>query len=93
MAAIEKVKSRAEGLEKLADSRYGLQAGIFTNDLRSFFESWRKIDVGGLIINDVPAYRSDAMPYGGVKDSGTGREGVRYAMDEFTELRTLVVKP
>jgi aldehyde dehydrogenase (NAD+) len=93
VATIEKVDSRQVALDKLAEGSYGLQAGIFTNDLGAVFRSWGRLPVGGLIVNDIPAYRSDAMPYGGVKDSGTGREGVRYAMEEFTELRTLVLKP
>lgn len=93
VSTLERVKSRAEALEKLESGVYGLQAGIFTNDLKSVVDAWGRLNVGGLIINDIPAYRSDAMPYGGAKDSGTGREGVRYAMEEFTELRTLVVKP
>ena len=93
VATLEKVGSRAEAFDKLASGAYGLQAGLFTNDLGSVFAAWSRIPVGGLIVNDIPSYRSDAMPYGGVKDSGTGREGVRYAMEDFTELRTLVLKP
>ncbi|MBI5631398.1 MAG: aldehyde dehydrogenase family protein [Elusimicrobia bacterium] len=93
VAILRKVASRHEGLEKIAQGPYGLQAGIFTNDLRGVFEAWENIPVGGLIVNDIPSFRSDAMPYGGTKDSGTGREGARYAMEEFTELRTLVIKP
>jgi acyl-CoA reductase-like NAD-dependent aldehyde dehydrogenase len=93
VATIEPVGSRSAALEKMASGVYGLQAGIFTNDLRWVMEAWSKLPVGGLIVNDIPAFRSDAMPYGGVRDSGIGREGVRYAMEEFTELRTLVLKP
>ncbi len=93
VATIEEVSSRGRALEKLASGSYGLQAGLFTNDLRWVVEAWNKIPVGGLIVNDIPAFRSDAMPYGGTRDSGTGREGARYAMEEFTELRTLVLKP
>jgi aldehyde dehydrogenase (NAD+) len=93
VATLEKVDSREAAYEKLASGSYGLQAGLFTNDLKGVMSAWGRIPVGGLIVNDIPAYRSDAMPYGGVKDSGTGREGVRYAMEEFTELRTLVLKP
>lgn len=93
VATIEKVGSRQEGYEKLSLGSYGLQAGIFTNDLGGVMRAWGKVPVGGLIVNDIPAFRSDAMPYGGVRDSGLGREGVRYAMEEFTELRTLVLKP
>ncbi len=93
VATLEKVASRQAALDKLASGSYGLQAGLFTNDMGAVFRSWGRLPVGGLIVNDIPAYRSDAMPYGGVRDSGTGREGVRYAMEEFTELRTLVLKP
>jgi acyl-CoA reductase-like NAD-dependent aldehyde dehydrogenase len=93
VATIEKVSSREAALDKLAAGSYGLQAGLFTNDMRFAMSAWRRVPVGGLIVNDIPAYRSDAMPYGGVRDSGMGREGARYAMEEFTELRTLVLKP
>ncbi len=93
VATLEKADSRARAYDALASGSYGLQAGVFTNDLKGVFGAWGRLPVGGLIVNDIPAYRSDAMPYGGVKDSGTGREGVRYAMEEFTEPRTLVLKP
>jgi glyceraldehyde-3-phosphate dehydrogenase (NADP+) len=72
-------------------SRYGLQAGIFTNDLEHAWRAYEALDVGGVIINDVPTYRVDHMPYGGVKASGLGREGVRWAIEHMTELRILVV--
>ena len=93
VAVLEKVLSKVHALDKMAAGRYGLQAGIFTNDLSLAFEAWTRLPVGGLIVNDIPAFRSDAMPYGGVRDSGTGREGVRYAMEEMTDLKTLVLKP
>ncbi|MBI3549606.1 MAG: aldehyde dehydrogenase family protein [Elusimicrobia bacterium] len=93
VATLEKVATVDEAFERMAKGRYGLQAGVFTNDVRSIFRAWSELPVGGIIINDIPAFRSDAMPYGGSKDSGIGREGVRYAMEEFTELRTLVIKP
>lgn len=93
VATIEKVTSRERAVERLAEGPYGLQAGIFTNDLRLVMGSWGRLPIGGLIVNDIPSFRSDAMPYGGVRDSGIGREGVCYAMEEFTDLRTLVVKP
>jgi len=73
------------------DSRYGLQAGIFTNDLRHAWRAFEMLDVGGVIINDVPTYRVDHMPYGGVKDSGLGREGVRWAIEDMTELKLMVL--
>ncbi|MBA3488501.1 MAG: aldehyde dehydrogenase family protein, partial [Longispora sp.] len=73
------------------DSVYGLQAGIFTRDLPTAFTAHRALKVGGVVIGDVPTYRADQMPYGGTKDSGVGREGVRSAMDDYTEQRVLVV--
>lgn len=93
VATIEKVSGIEEGLDKLSSGAYGLQAGIFSKDLSAVFRAWNTVSVGGLIVNDIPAFRSDAMPYGGTKDSGVGREGVRYAMEEYTEPRTLVIKP
>lgn len=93
VATLARVGSREEALEKIAAGPYGLQAGVFTNDLKGIIDAWTRLPVGGLIINDIPSYRCDAMPYGGMKDSGVGREGVRYALQEFTELKTLVVKP
>ncbi len=74
-----------EGIDAINQSRYGLQAGIFTNSLEEAFAAAERIEVGGVIINDVPTYRVDHMPYGGVKDSGIGREGLRYAIAEMTE--------
>ena len=74
------------------DSKFGLQAGIFTRDLFKMFDAWDHLDVGGVVINDVPSYRVDNMPYGGVKDSGLGREGIRFAMEDMTEIRNLVIR-
>jgi acyl-CoA reductase-like NAD-dependent aldehyde dehydrogenase len=79
-------------LEEVNDSRFGLQAGIFTRDLFKTFDAWDRLEVGGVIVNDVPSYRVDNMPYGGVKDSGLGREGVRFAMEDMTEIRNLVIR-
>ena len=73
------------------DSRYGLQAGIFTNDARLLFKAYEELEVGGVIAGDVPTFRMDHMPYGGVKDSGMGREGLRYAIEEMTERKLLVM--
>jgi len=73
------------------DSPFGLQAGLFTNDVEKIFYAHRELRVGGLIHNDVSAFRADQMPYGGVKSSGVGKEGLRYAMEEMTELRLLVL--
>jgi aldehyde dehydrogenase (NAD+) len=73
-------------------SRYGLQAALFTNELSAVRRAFAELEVGGLVVNDAPSFRSDNMPYGGVKDSGLGREGVRYAMHDFTEERVLVLR-
>jgi len=92
VVCLERVASPAEALGRVSEGAYGLQAGVFTRDIKTVLCAWEEAEVGGLIVNDVPTYRSDAMPYGGVKLSGTGREGVRWAMQEFTEPRTLVLK-
>ena len=80
-----------EALAEVNDSKYGLQAGVFTNDITRAFEAHRSLEVGGVIINDVSAFRADQMPYGGSKDSGFGREGLRFAMEEMTEPRIMVL--
>ncbi len=80
-----------EALATVNDSRYGLQAGVFTNDINRAFEAHRTLEVGGVIINDQSAFRADQMPYGGTKDSGFGREGLRFAMEEMTEPRIMVL--
>lgn len=92
VATLDAVDSREEALERMANTRFGLQAGVFTNDFAFIQRAFDRLPVGGLIVNDIPTFRSDAMPYGGMKDSGIGREGVRYAMDDFTEQKTLVLK-
>ena len=78
-------------LAQVNDSRFGLQAGVFTNDLANAWKAFEELEVGGVILNDVPTYRIDHMPYGGVKDSGLGREGLRYAIEDMTEVRILVL--
>jgi acyl-CoA reductase-like NAD-dependent aldehyde dehydrogenase len=80
-----------EATKRAGDSRYGLQGGMFTNDLRRAFQAIEDWDVGGLMINDVPIYRVDSMPFGGWKESGFGREGTRYAMDEMSDIKHLVI--
>ncbi|MBI5638232.1 MAG: aldehyde dehydrogenase family protein [Nitrospinae bacterium] len=80
-----------EALALLNDGEFGLQAGVFTNDLRASFAAWETLDVGGVMIGDVPTFRIDHMPYGGVKGSGLGREGLRYAIEEMTEPKSLVI--
>jgi len=90
---IEPFTELSDAIARVNESRYGLQAGVFTRDLRAIWAAFDDLDVGGVIINDVPTYRVDHMPYGGVKDSGIGREGIRYAIEHMTELRTLVITP
>ena len=91
VVTVEPYESVDAALAAINDSPYGLQAGLFTNDQRIIQNAYETLDVGGLIINDVPTYRADPMPYGGTKDSGIGREGVRYAIQELTEPRVLVM--
>ena len=81
-----------QALAEVNASKFGLQAGVFTNDLRRAYRAWDVLEVGGVIINDVPSWRVDHMPYGGVKESGLGREGVRFAIEDMTEIRLLVLK-
>ena len=80
-----------EAVKRLNDSVYGLQASVFTNNVRHIFYAYEHLEVGGVIVNDVPSFRTDNMPYGGIKESGIGREGVRYAMEEMTEPKLLVL--
>ncbi|WP_017149676.1 aldehyde dehydrogenase family protein [Bacillus bingmayongensis] len=81
-----------EALEKVNNSRYGLQAGVFTNDLTKAMRAIDELEVGGVMINDIPTFRVDHMPYGGVKESGTGREGIKYAIEEMTEMKLICIK-
>ncbi|WP_225800096.1 aldehyde dehydrogenase family protein [Streptomyces sp. NK15101] len=88
---IAKVDGEAEAFAAVNDSDFGLQAGVFTRDLQTAFRAHRALEVGGVIVGDVPSYRADQMPYGGAKRSGVGREGVKYAMDDYTYERVLVL--
>ena len=81
----------SKALEAVNYSIYGLQAGVFTRDLKKTFEAYESLDVGGVIVNDIPTFRIDHMPYGGIKSSGFGREGIRYAIEEMTELKLLAL--
>jgi acyl-CoA reductase-like NAD-dependent aldehyde dehydrogenase len=92
VAILSKFTDFDAALDEVNDSKFGLQAGIFTRDLFKMFDAWDRLDVGGVVINDVPSYRVDNMPYGGVKDSGLGREGIRFAMEDMTEIRNLVIR-
>jgi acyl-CoA reductase-like NAD-dependent aldehyde dehydrogenase len=78
-------------LKQVNNSSYGLQAGLFTRDAKLIFQAYEELEVGGLVAGDVPTFRIDHMPYGGVKDSGFGREGLRYAIEEMTEPKLLVM--
>jgi aldehyde dehydrogenase (NAD+) len=88
---LQKVDGVDEAFAVVNDSRFGLQTGVFTHDLQVAFRAHRDLEVGGVIVGDVPAYRADQMPYGGVKASGVGREGLRSAMDDYTYERVLVL--
>ena len=92
LALLSKFSDFGAALDEVNDSKFGLQAGIFTRDLFKTLDAWDHLDVGGVVINDVPSYRVDNMPYGGVKDSGLGREGIRFAMEDMTEIRNLVIR-
>lgn len=88
---LEKVASTDAAFEAVNDSRFGLQTGIFTHNMQTAFRALRELEVGGVVIGDAPSYRADQMPYGGVKESGVGREGLRYAMEDFTYERVMVL--
>lgn len=89
--SVEPYEDVFEAMRQVNSSEYGLQAGLFTNDMTLAFAAYDALHVGGVIINDVPTFRIDHMPYGGVKDSGAGREGIRYAIEEMTERKLLAV--
>jgi acyl-CoA reductase-like NAD-dependent aldehyde dehydrogenase len=91
VAAIQTFKDFDEALDEANNTRYGLQAGLFTRETSRALRAFRALDFGGVIVNDAPAFRVDNMPYGGVKLSGAGREGIRYAMEEMTEPRLIVI--
>jgi acyl-CoA reductase-like NAD-dependent aldehyde dehydrogenase len=92
VAVLHRFGDFTEAIAAANDSRYGLQAGVFTRDIDRAHYAWDELEVGGVVINDVPSWRVDHMPYGGVKDSGLGREGIRWAIEEMTEVRLLVVR-
>lgn len=91
MLVLQRVAKVEEAFMFVNRSRFGLQAGVFTRDLSLAFRAARELDVGGVIIGDVPSYRADQMPSGGVKDSGRGREGLRSATYDLTEEKVLVL--
>jgi acyl-CoA reductase-like NAD-dependent aldehyde dehydrogenase len=84
-------KDMGEAIARVNDSMYGLQTGVFTNDLAGAWQAFSELEVGGVIVNDIPTYRIDHMPYGGVKDSGLGREGLRWSIEDMTEIRIMVL--
>ncbi|MFJ4987572.1 aldehyde dehydrogenase family protein [Streptomyces sp. NPDC088732] len=89
--SLHRVDGADEAFAVVNDSKFGLQSGVFTHDLQTAFRAHRELEVGGVVIGDAPSYRADQMPYGGVKDSGVGREGVKYAMEDYTYERVLVL--
>ena len=91
LAVVLKYRDFGEVVNEINNSLYGLQAGIFTNRLKDVFHAFKYIDAGGIVINDVPTYRADHQPYGGMKDSGMGREGIRYTIEDMTEIKVLVL--
>ncbi|PLX69090.1 MAG: aldehyde dehydrogenase [Denitrovibrio sp.] len=91
LVCIMKYKTLDEAIEKVNDSQFGLQAGIFTNDIKNAFTAIDELEVGGVMVNDMPTFRVDQMPYGGLKLSGTGREGPKFAIEEMTELKTVMI--
>ncbi|RJP32945.1 MAG: aldehyde dehydrogenase family protein [Phycisphaerales bacterium] len=91
VATLQPFTGFADAIRRVNDSVYGLQVGVFTPSIHHAFYAYRESDVGGVIINDVPSFRVDNMPYGGIKDSGLGREGVRFAMEDMTEIKLLVL--
>jgi len=88
---LHKFSSIEEAVAGVNDSPFGLQAGIFSNDYRNILHAYNHLDVGAVIVNDAPTFRVDNMPYGGIKDSGFGREGLRYAIEAMTEPKMLAV--
>jgi acyl-CoA reductase-like NAD-dependent aldehyde dehydrogenase len=92
VAVLSKFTDFDDALRAVNDSTFGLQAGVFTRDIYKAHRAWDELDVGGVVIGDVPSWRVDHMPYGGVKDSGLGREGVRFAMEDMTEIRLMVLR-
>lgn len=92
LAVLSRFDDFDDALREVNDSAFGLQAGVFTRDHYRAHRAWDELDVGGVIIGDVPSWRVDHMPYGGVKESGLGREGVKFAIEDMTELRLLVIR-
>jgi aldehyde dehydrogenase (NAD+) len=90
VVVVDRYRDFEDAVARIDDSRFGIHAGIFTHDIRRVDHAFRNLTVGGVIVNDYPMFRVDNFPYGGVKESGLGREGVRYAMEAMTEPRILI---
>jgi len=93
VVAVQSAPDLEAAFDVVNASRYGLHASVFTASLDSAFAAIDRLEVGGVVVNEVPGFRSDVMPYGGVKDSGAGREGPRFAIDELTVTRMAVIRP
>jgi acyl-CoA reductase-like NAD-dependent aldehyde dehydrogenase len=91
VVTIESYDDFSDALKQINNSPYGLQAGIFTRDAKLLFSAYEELEVGALMAGDVPTFRIDHMPYGGIKESGSGREGLRYAIEDMTEPKLLVM--
>ena len=91
VVCLMKYKTLEQAFDLVNDSKYGLQAGVFTNDIRNAFKAIDALEVGGVMVNEMPTFRVDQMPYGGTKLSGTGREGAKYAVEEMTEMKTVMI--
>jgi acyl-CoA reductase-like NAD-dependent aldehyde dehydrogenase len=92
LANLAKFSDWQQVLAEVNNSKFGLQAGVFTENIHKVLDAWDTLDVGGVVVNDVSSYRVDNMPYGGVKDSGLGREGIRFAMEDMSEIRNLIIR-
>jgi acyl-CoA reductase-like NAD-dependent aldehyde dehydrogenase len=92
VAIIDTFSDFGDALAEVNDSRYGIHAGVFTPRIEHAFRAWDELEVGGVLINEIPSWRVDNLPYGGVKDSGLGREGIRYAIEDMTEIRALIFR-
>jgi acyl-CoA reductase-like NAD-dependent aldehyde dehydrogenase len=92
VAFFETFSSFDEAIQLANNSAYGIHAGVFTPRIDHAMQAWDQLEVGGVLINEIPSWRVDNLPYGGVKDSGLGREGLRYAIEDMTEIRSLVIR-
>jgi acyl-CoA reductase-like NAD-dependent aldehyde dehydrogenase len=92
VASVIRCKDFEDALQQADDSKFALQAGVFTKDIDRVFKAINRLNFGGVIINDIPAFRADHMPYGGNRQSGLGREGVRFAMEEMTNIQMVAIR-